>query len=478
MEEIGSNDFVQRLMTGKGVSDCTVNGEVNLSEKCHFPVALQGVTFSGKVYICDCHFSGDVTFNHCTFEQGAFFSRTSFSGSADFSGSNFKGPAYFWRARFDGPATFDDVVIESRTEYYGSVDPSEVNFSWAHFHGRASFVRMRINGPAWFWRTLFFSDVAFEQVLFGRPVRFMGRVSDVSIDLFRLGNELHLDHQDLFDRLTHLKLIDSDTEVLMKSPQGRTWYRFAQLDVKSEEELKARLLDSHLPAPLADRLLALYRQDALPMFSPQPEHKAFITRCEVSPSATISFIDVDMSRCRLLGTTMERTELINVRWPSRRILVGLSRLVTEDETDAAADDLPSLQRLYRELATVYERSQESANAASFRISHREIARRRLSSSPFFFASAYRFLALYGESPGLATFWLVFFVIVFFPVLFCASDGIAYGPALVRSLEVSTFLTSDKQDWFFAARIIAGTERVVVTTLVAVFLLTMKRILPP
>jgi hypothetical protein len=121
------------------------------------------------------------------------------------------------------------------------------------------------------------------------------------------------------------------------------------------------------------------------------------------------------------------------------------------------------------------------SAGRFRISAREMACGRQSGVTWFISTLYRDFAAYGESPGLALFWLGFFAPFLFPAAFALTARLPPFGAVLKSLEVITFLNessaSNASQAQILLRILMGLERIIVVSQMGFFLLALRRLFP-
>lgn len=106
--------------------------------------------------------------------------------------------------------------------------------------------------------------------------------------------------------------------------------------------------------------------------------------------------------------------------------------------------------------------------------------RRLSQPKFLrnisLTAIYKYLSGYGEQHILALMWLGFAMIMVFPVLYLVSGNVQDPiQALLRSLEVSTFLEKQSQTTTTVpGRFIEGFQRIFVPFQAGLFLLAIKQ----
>ena len=469
---ISAAELLNRIRNGKHVQRAIVEGDI----------VARDVEFADHVALRDVHFTGTVDFSSCTFRGGISVVNCMLQDAA-FGHAEFHGAAYFWRTHFSGAATFDNAVVHCGGLSQGSVDDGEFNVSWARFGGPASFVRLRVHGPAHFWRTIFVHNVTMDESLFANGVRFMGRESEISLDLTQLGGVA------IYDQLLQCGLIKPDPEEAFGP--GRS--RFAQLAGLStsktpEEDLCRALNRTKVPTPVRQALLVAFKVGALPMFT--PGRRVSLCRLEIGAPGKSVLQEIDMTPCRLLGTDLRGIRVENLKWPGRRIAFGLIRRnATADELDAtnATVDV-GLRKLYRDLAAIYESQLDATEAIRFRIADRELSRKDLPLVARILSWCERQLSAYSTSPGIALWWLMVLVIFIVPSLLVLlgkpesmtsadthSSTARFAAAVVRSLEIAAFLKDSDPQSTLPLRFLAGIERIVVTAQLTLFLLSLRRI---
>jgi uncharacterized protein YjbI with pentapeptide repeats len=480
-ETISADEFKSRLIQGVPIVKVEVAGDVFMPGfQSVAPVDVRFVTFRGTVDLPFATFAGPVTFEGCHFDEGATFTSSFFRGPARFAGSVFARRAWFWRARFLDTVSFRYVTVSPKGRIVDSVDDGEFNISWAHFAKEADFYLARLHGWFRLYRTVFLGDVNMEETLFEKGADFNGRKGFVSIDLVELARATQVPAETLFDRLIGSKIATDDAEIRLD--ERRT--RYVHPVAASETELGIVLERTGEETRVRAALLAAYREEAKPMFAPGAI--ASLQRIEIGASGRLQFSDVDLREVRLLGTRLSNASLQNVAWHSRPIALGaVERLTTADEA-VSPTELSRLQQLDLDIAGVYERQKEDGPASGFRVSAREMARRGQSGTSKFISSTYRMFAAYGESPGVALFWLGFLVLGLFPLAFYLAGrpaGLGLGKSIVHSLEVATFLSSardtgpDPTQSRLLLRILTGIERVAVSAQLGFFVLALRRLFP-
>jgi hypothetical protein len=261
MHGMTGSEFVNEILAGHRLVDVEVRGPVQAeSLRVSPPVQLESVRFTDRVLMPFARFEGPFMCAGCRFEGGAIFLSASFNERADFFRNPFQQRRLFLARPVLGEALFQNIVVDTKGEALGNIDAGEFNLSWAHFRQKADFYRARLHGPFRLYRTLFFSDVVMEEMLFGALAEFTGRVHDVSIDL--LGIEPN-NVSSLFNTLEQADLVSRDEEV-----RTGQYPRFVHPKASSEEEWERRLRSISLSENQRKGLIEAFREQARGMFVP------------------------------------------------------------------------------------------------------------------------------------------------------------------------------------------------------------------
>lgn len=118
----------------------------------------------------------------------------------------------------------------------------------------------------------------------------------------------------------------------------------------------------------------------------------------INPPDSLVFRDVDLRRCRFLGTDLRKVEIINADWcqiGDRHYAVYDEYLLREDKTK----DWPHIESLYRQLKQNFEDRKDYDRAGEFHFGEKEMRRKnpRTSLGFWFLLCTYRLIGGYGES---------------------------------------------------------------------------------
>jgi len=137
----------------------------------------QCADFTGAAFMKDSSFwqapfIEDAEFGGAKFPAGAEFTETAFMGNARFSRASFGGRATFWRARFAREALFGGVTFTESAEFRDASVSQDAIFNEATFGGHASFMSARFLGVAAFVRATFELDADFTWATFAQRCEF------------------------------------------------------------------------------------------------------------------------------------------------------------------------------------------------------------------------------------------------------------------------------------------------------------------
>lgn len=117
--------------------------------------------FDGTAPFAGVTFSGDAVFERATFKRDAEFGGATFCGDAWFGGAMFAGDAWFGEATFKSEAWFYGM-ISYESARFGTTDAKDMPIGGATFTGEALFNEATFSGMAWFTNTTFNGVANFE----------------------------------------------------------------------------------------------------------------------------------------------------------------------------------------------------------------------------------------------------------------------------------------------------------------------------
>lgn len=143
------------------------SGEVVDIYKCCF----RGAQFHGNPWFGH-GYGEDVDFSGSCFMGGAYFFSTVFKGRADFSNARFMNEADFNRANFAETVNFDGAVFVRDSNFGGAVFSGNAHFFGCEFQGKARFDEALFSDDVDFRRSLFSTEASFVQTDFKKVVYF------------------------------------------------------------------------------------------------------------------------------------------------------------------------------------------------------------------------------------------------------------------------------------------------------------------
>jgi uncharacterized protein YjbI with pentapeptide repeats len=280
-----------------------------------FPAAFKAEAFEGDVSFVHAQFWGSVDFNSTRFSGKVDFSDVWFSGNANFTETQFKGKAIFSKAIFAGNANFSNAQFAGNVNLFGACFARDVTFDEAQFNEGADFEM-----------ALFAENVSFMQSHFR---------GEVSFECTKFRKEASFDEAEFNAR----------TRFCGTAQEGQFYLRL--IEILNELE----------PDQSTDpNSFEIYFQSA-----------------SIEPLDSVQFINIDLTRWRLLGTDLRKTEFTNVKWPEWR-----GRSAVHDEVaHSKNEDFPfaHIERLYRDLKQNFEERRDFERASDFHYGEKEMRRK-------------------------------------------------------------------------------------------------------
>jgi uncharacterized protein YjbI with pentapeptide repeats len=402
-------------------------------------------------------------------DQGVIFSRCVFREPVSFEGAHFGGAARFYKCLFHAPANFKWAAVElSEKPPPEACDNGEVNFSWSRFEDEVIFYGARFHGPAIFWRTMFRHAAKFEAVRFDAAVTFEASPAQVCLEAWDFAD------RQVFVELHNAKLLwqDEDDSLCANMP-----------GIGSTDELRQRLTELGWAPDKIKQAIHAHSEWSGDMFSGKG---ASFRGTSFEKPDQVRFSNVNLKTSQFSNSNAGRVKFQNVHWDRQPTLLwALGRnAVCDEKTATSVEDLRAVAKLYYDLRTNYEVNRSFEEASDFSYGEAEMQRRcqprllRHISLP----AIYRYLSAYGERPGLALFWLIAAIFLFFPLLYILS-GYSHqiSRTVLHSLEISAFLESSKDSGVspaaivpITAKFVAGFERMAVSVQAGIFALAVQR----
>jgi uncharacterized protein YjbI with pentapeptide repeats len=410
-------------------------------------------------------FSDNCSFAYSTFEWGssASFERARFGNNINFRGVKFGVFPNFAEAIFGEEVQF--IEAEFGMAYFGKAQFGKfTNFEKAHFK-ESNFSNTFFGDNANFKETVFDDKTNFESSLFGNKVHFFkvkfGLRFGVNFKKVRFGNEIIFEDTEFGD-LTDFSGARFEGETLFDG---------------------VRLKENQIGRVYSNEII-------------------YFDNVNFDRPRLVSFRNVDLQGFVFHGSNVEEIDFSMCKWPKVN-----SRYAVWDEIDSLNDrraTLGELEQLYRRLQISFENSRRYAEAGDFYIGVMETRRKQLAQENsefwrwlrqnlFSLIAWYRHLSFYGEQYNRTLFWILF-IILTFPVIylftgFDYSDTIHantaretigsdffqdYLKAFIVSINTFTFQRNPSYKLTLGSQLVATIESAISATLLALFLLALRR----
>ena len=345
-------------------------------------------------------FSERANFLRAVFKDGAIFDQAVFGKGANFTLSEFLGDASFADVNFAETAWF------IKTHFLGTVDFWDANFSRAHFSGA------KFEKDAHFGLATFSEAVRFEKTQFKAETNF----SDVSFNGIVLFRDVMFSENISFSRARFLERVAFSGVIFRKDAD------FSGAIFSKEGEFLGTVFNE-----VAD--FTATRFIGPTVFTAINREPLFLGEARfikaISERDALTFLEVDLSRCRFLGADVRKVQFIGALW---------ARIGSRDGVyDEIAPLEPGQQRpwtqleeLDRELKQNYEDRRDYERAGHFHIGEKEMRLRnpRTRIDLRVLLAIYKGLSGYGENYRRPLLWL-------FLLLFLTSSS-----ALIHGLTVN------------------------------------------
>ncbi|MCP4364350.1 MAG: pentapeptide repeat-containing protein [Planctomycetes bacterium] len=349
-------------------------------------------------YFWHATFSQTADFSGATFSQEAFFHEAKFSQRAEacFNGAIFSKEANFHNAKFNGGGTFLHTTFNKMANFNGAIF-SSANFDAAAFKGDANFTWAEFHG----W-TFFFMNSKWTFVRFKNP-KCLPRDEKEEIEWpeeLKQGNEWRIEYNG------DLQLLEFKGEISVSEKD--------KLCNLSNDDSYSRAIND---LSEASKVQTLGREKVT------FERTRFI--------GEIRFEDVDLSNCSFLHANIDKVDFRYCDFGQKRekllsMITHNRQNILKDERDhddARNKDYEPVRRLYLELKRNFEDNKDWNTAGDFHYGEMECRRKMYGLSTFegFLVNIYFWLSGYGERPYKATVFLLFFCLLFFPLLLSIND---------------------------------------------------------
>jgi uncharacterized protein YjbI with pentapeptide repeats len=291
-------------------------------------------------------------------KHGDIFIGFVFPATFTFKNTEFSGNARFEHTTFSGDANFVRARFGGNACFEDTKFGGKSIFDHAKFSEGAQFGGAEFSSEAGFWEAEFSGDAGFQGAKFSRDAGFQGAK------------------------------FSGNTGFEYTEFSGDVWFE------------RARFLSRTL-------------------FIPGKSHQCDFTDVVIQPPDALVFRDVDLTRCRFLGTDVRKAEFVGVTWPRivsmkwpefirRRWPRIASRfgVYDEDKVDKRGT-YDHVEQLYRQLKQNYEDRRDYERASDFHYGEKEMRRKNPKTRPGlrFLLTLYWLISGYGERWGLPLIWM-------------------------------------------------------------------------
>jgi uncharacterized protein YjbI with pentapeptide repeats len=323
--------------------------------------------FSDRADFSRTTFSNGANFNGTIFAKGAIFTLSEFSEDASFQQTTFMEIAWFNKTLFSANTTFWESQF-TRAHFTGTKFKGNIEFCGSNFSGIARF------GQAEFRAETNFSDTTFAEIVFFPNLIFSEAV--------------------LFERTKFLDGVIFNGVIFKKKGD------FSNAVFRAECEF--------LGVDFADDAIFIGANFlGRTVFAGQNGEAVFLGNASfervVSTEVALRFIQIDLNRCRFIGTDVRKFQFVGVRWPR----IG-SRYGIYDETVSEPSQWSQIEELYRQLKQNYEDRHDYERAGDFHIGEKEMRLRNPETrlDLRIVLLIYKFLSEYGENYRRPLVWLI------------------------------------------------------------------------
>jgi uncharacterized protein YjbI with pentapeptide repeats len=333
-------------LEGTGEDLCVLHSHNSDKDKTAFYEALtehrkeKGDRFDHFVFpeyadFANIHFTGEASFYFAKFIGEAKFEDAKFMGNAYFWCAEFTEGANFQYAEFAEGANFRETLFNKGTDFEETVFIKKADFANASFHEESKFRNANFTGDADFENAYFFGDAYFWKVRFNRGVNFY---------------DAHFSRKVGFNGASF---------------SGRT------------------LFDCSNGIGVSTQIFSGVEVDFRYVI--------------IEPLDAITFRDVDLRECRLVGTDLRKAELVGVTWPKK----GKRFRVYDEDAPLGAREPRAwhhIEQIYRQLKQNYEDRKDYERASDFHYGEKEMRRRNPETSRGlkFWLTLYWLMSGYGE----------------------------------------------------------------------------------
>jgi len=328
---------------------------------------LTGFVFPNMAKFIGFTFSKPVGFFGVMFEKGAYFSGATFQGKAYFCGAKFKGETSFDRATFQDDAEFSQTTVDPVAFFPGAEFNQRASFSGATFKNSAKFRSATFHGVTDFSTATFEGEADYTGASFRGSVTFQdSRYSAGRFDSAEFLNEIDWSRCRFKNELSFSRAFFTDQSIMFTS---------------NPDAMEPRAV--------------IIGEGCLLAFD----------RVRILEPKGIEFVDIDLSKTRLLHTDVSHVRFLGERWPVSR--KGRSVAYDEKLLKHTPKNAAAVAELYRRLRRNYEVALRYSDAGQFFVGEMEVRKWALSPGDGFInwlkrnvfsvLGIYGFISQYGES---------------------------------------------------------------------------------
>jgi len=415
-------------------------------------VVFTGTEFGEKVYFGKAVFEGEAHFNGAKFNDNASFFKANFKDIVSFERAEFGNNSFWAETHFEKGGYFFKTQFQDKTSFASAKFSSIAYFSEARFGNQSSFEATAFQSEAYFIKTEFGDQTNLKGTRFKKRASF----SDT-----RFGHNTEF-HESQFSDQTYFENTHFETESNFKYVDFESKLHFT--NVTSNGQIK--FTDVNLRYP-----------------------------------QNVLFSRLNLGSILLARTNVQEVSFMECDWPKlqKRCAIQDEIQLREGKENAASPE--EIEQLYRRLQTNFENNRRYGEAGDFYIGVMEMRRKQLAEKTkrkslrwlrqnvFSLIAWYRHVSLYGERYARCLYWILGMILLF-PALYLlagfedikyvishqydARFFIDYFKALNISFHAMTFQREESFQLTVWSQICYIVESILSATLVALFLLAVRR----
>lgn len=423
----------------------------------------------------------DAHFWHAKFTGDVLFAKAKFSGEARFNFARFSGTVDFRYAKFSGEVAFNEAEFSRLTDYSHAEFSEKVNFILTKFYDEADFLFTKFYAKSTFFGAKFFGKIFFDRI------NFLGWTDFSYVE---------------FSGTVFFRKAKFSGEAVFSNVTFDSSAKFVKCLFSDKVQFSNSILTEKARITFDNE-----NQDDV-AFQKEADFIAMTTY----EGAVLHFRKISIETCRFLETDLRKVQFSDVTWPRSRRTCVYDELApdvkwinwdkSEDKKEADKPDrfqYSLIAQLYRHLQSNFMESNNYSQAGEFHIGEREMMRKSKGKWRQYFCTdvLYKIVSNYGESFIRPFAWLVSMLLLF-PAIFLwggvelsvkaksASyypfEGIlsehwcSYWTLICKNVMFLTYSRTDLTNTLIYTyqKALAGIELVLIVTLIAFFLLALRR----